>query len=129
MKKLGLLILVMLAFSVIGASAQATKRVTFAKGKKAVVFNDSANTTQKDTYIVKLKKGESVDVNAEWVGEDVNDEGQGLSGLTIIEPGKAASPDVQDGAVTAERAGDYKFVVSAPYKKTNYRYKITFTKQ
>lgn len=111
----------------LSASAQTTKRVAFSHGKANVTFSDSAKIGEKDSYVINLKKGQSFQVDVEWQGENIADEGQGLSGFTIIYPNGKKLVDAQDGYVRANTAGDHKIVVSPKTKKTNYRYRIIFT--
>jgi hypothetical protein len=111
----------------LSAPAQTVKRVAFIYGKANVIYTDAAKIGEKDTYVIKLKKGQSFQVDVEWQGEDAADEGQGLSGFTIVYPNGKKLVDAQDGYVQADTAGDYKIVVSPKTKKTNYRYRIVFT--
>jgi hypothetical protein len=115
------------AFFNVPTVAQTVKRVAFADGKANVAFSDAAKIGEKDNYVIRLKKGQSCQVDVEWQGEDVNDEGQRLSGFTIVYPNGKKLVDAQDGYIQAEVAGDYKIVVSPKTKKTNYRYRIIFT--
>ncbi len=129
MKRLFHLILLVLAFSVV-TSGQ-TKRVQFAKNSKKVVFNDSAPRGEKDVYTISLRKNQAIDVYVRWAGEDLTipPNEQGISGFTIVYPNGKQLVDPQDTYIRAERAGEYKIIVSTPNRRTSYRYKITFTQQ
>jgi hypothetical protein len=109
-------------------AAQTVRRVAFSYGKANVVYSDTAKIGEKDHYVIRLKKGQSCQVEVEWQGEDAADEGQGLSGFTIVYPNGKKLVDAQDGYIRADIAGDYKIVVSPKTKKTNYRYRIIFTR-
>lgn len=110
------------------ARANSAVRVTFTEGKRNAVFNGSAKMGEKDIYVVKLKKGQNCQIDVSWLGEDLADEGQGLSGYTIVFPNGKTSVDPQDGFLQPPIAGDYKIIVSPRSRKTNYRYRITFTR-
>lgn len=109
-------------------SAQTVRRVAFSNGKPNAVFSDAAKIGEKDVFVVRLKKGQSCQIDVEWHGADAGDEGQGLSGYTIIAPNGKKSIDPQDGYLQAESAGDYKIIVSPKTRKTDYRYRIVFTR-
>jgi len=109
-----------------GVEAESFVRVTFGEGKDTVEFADSASMGERDTFVVALAKGESCEVDVLWKGDDLEDEGQGLSGFSIIFPDGEELTDTQDGYIRAATAGDHKIVVSPKTKKTNYRYRIIF---
>jgi hypothetical protein len=109
-----------------GTAAQTVRRVSLPGDR--VVYSDTAGIGERDTYVIRLKKGQSCQVEVEWQGADVADEGQGLSGLTIVYPNGKRLTDAQDGFIEAAATGDYKLVVSPKTKKTNYRYRIIFTR-
>jgi hypothetical protein len=122
-----ILMLAVFAIFSLSAFAQTVKRVVFIIGKANIVYSDSAKPGESDTYIIKLKRGQSCQVEVEWKGEDVNDEGQGLSGFTIVFPNGKRLVDAQDGYIQAKVTGDFKIIVSPKTEKTNYRYRIIFT--
>lgn len=108
-------------------AAQTVRRVSFSGGRETVGFSDSARVGERDTYVIRLKKGQSCQVEVEWAGADIADEGQGLSEMTIVYPNGKRLTDAQDGYLEAAATGDYKIVISPKTKKTNYRYRIIFT--
>lgn len=112
--------------------AQTARRFISADGKAAVTYFNTAKPGEEDIYVINLKKGQSCEVDVEWQGEDGADEGQGLSGFTLIYPNGEKLVDAQDGHIQANHiqantTGGYKIIVSPKTSKTNYRYRITFT--
>lgn len=125
------LFLTLILLSVFSVQAQSVKRVVFAKGSKTAVFNDSARIGEKDTYVVKLRKGQKIDISPDWVngaGISVNNE-DAVSGFMVITPKGEKIEDPQDTYFIAELSGDYTVVVRPVYKRKSYRYKLTFTLQ
>lgn len=118
------------ALSIVLCSSDATavsfRRVAFADGKDTVEFAGSASIGERDTFVIALEKGDECDVDVRWQGDDLGDEGQGLSGFSIIFPDGEELTDAEDGYIQAQTAGDHKIVVSPKTRKTNYRYRIIF---
>jgi len=108
--------------------AQAVKRVSFLYGKAAVIFSDSAKPGEKDTYLIRLRKEQSCQIDVNWQGTDIENEGETPAGYTIVFPDGEKIVDPEDGYLLAEIAGDYKIIVSPRTTKTNYRYRIVFTR-
>ena len=123
--------ILMFAVSVILYSsvfAQTVRRVAFSKGRARLVFSDSAPPGEPDNYVIRLKRGQRCRIEVEWKGADVDDEGQGLSGYTIVYPSGERVVDPQDDALQAKSDGDFRIVVAPAARKTNYRYRIIFTR-
>ena len=121
-----LLLFAILVLLFSSAAAQNVRRAAFSEGKERAFFFDSAKIGEQDTYIIKLKKGQSCRVEVEWKGRDIADEGQGLSGFTIVYPNGRKLVDTQDDYIQAKIDGDFKVIVSPKTRKTNYRYRIVF---
>lgn len=125
---------ILICFALIGlcalaAEAQQTRRIKFSRNVKKIVLNDSANRKQTDVYIFRLKKGERADALVTWKGRNIGVKNEDvLSGFSIHYPSGEKAEDPQDGVMTATKTGDYKVLVTPRHRKTNYRYKITFTK-
>ncbi len=121
---------VMFAVAIIlySSAAAQTKRNIYLYGKASVVYVDWAEIGEKDTYFIKVKKGQRYRVEVDWKGEDIDDNGQGLSGLTIVYPSGKTLVDAQDGYLQADTAGHFKIIVSPKTRKTSYRYRIRIEK-
>ena len=109
-----------------------TKRVALSITKPCVVLEGSVQPKNFDTYILKVRKGQTVIASPYYYGEETDrpaDDEQGLSGFVIVMPNGEKSEDPQDDQFQAEKSGEYKILVRPAYTRTNakYRLKISVT--
>ena len=111
------------------ASAQPQRekvqRVQFPPGQTATKIAGEAPLRHRDTYIFHADKGQTISGDVVWQGDRIgrNDD-QGLSGFIFTEPNGKSYPDPQDFYFVAKATGDYRLVVRAPYRRTNYKYRF-----
>ena len=111
------------------ASAQPQRekvqRVQFPPGQTSTKIAGEAPLHHRDTYIFHADKGQTISGDVVWQGDRFgNPDDQGLSGFIFIEPDGTSHEDPQDFFFPAKATGDYRVVVRAPYRMTNYRYKF-----
>jgi hypothetical protein len=121
-------LLLIITFFHLPAAAQNVKLVRFVYGKTRIVFSDTANLGQVDTYLIKLRKGQTYQIEIEWKGEDMTNEPLPLRGYTVIVPMGREISNPPSGVFQPPVTGIYKIVVSPLTTRTDYRYRITFIK-
>lgn len=101
------------------------QRVQFTPGETSTKISGEAPLGRKDTYIFQARKGQTISGDVVWQGERTGRaDDQGLSGFIFVEPDGTAHKDPQDFYFEARATGDYKVVVRAPYRMTNYKYRF-----
>jgi hypothetical protein len=115
----------LLTFFSLSILAQKVRRVKFVYGKTSVVLTGAVGVGSKDIYIIRLKKGQDLEIGIEWEGEDITNEPRPLSGYVVIDPKSANLPT---GFLQPAASGDYKIIVSPLVSRTDYRYRIAFTR-
>lgn len=96
----------------LSVAAQTVKRVKFVYGESSVVLSAEVRIGQKDTYIIRLKKEQNIQIVIELDGEDITNEPRPIWGYTIIFPKskKLINPPIEN--LQTRAVGDYKIFVS-----------------
>src|SRR6185369_14442565 len=81
---------------------ETVKGVAFLNGKAVVIYSDSANPDERDTYLINLIKGQGFKIDVKWPGANVETEGEKLPGYTIIFPDGKKIADTANGYLLAE---------------------------
>jgi hypothetical protein len=101
------------------------ERVQFPPGQTATKISGEAPLGRRDTYIFHADKGQTISGELVWQGKRAGRaDDQGLSGFIFIEPDGTSHKDPQDFYFVAKTTGDYRVVVRASYRMTNYRYRF-----
>jgi len=101
------------------------QRVQFSAGQTSTKISGEAPLGRRDTYIFHARKGQTISGDVVWQGERaVRADDQGLSGFIFVEPDGTSHKDPQDFYFEAKATGDYKVVVRAPYRMSNYKYRF-----
>jgi hypothetical protein len=101
------------------------ERVQFSRGQTSTRISGEAPLGRRDTYIFHVVKGQTISGDVVWQGKRVGRaDDQGLSGFIFIEPDGTSYKDPQDFYFVAKATGDYRVVVRAPYRMTNYKYRF-----
>jgi hypothetical protein len=128
----GISLAVFAASSFVPVSAQSrtgvTQRVQFERGRFSTMIKGSVQPGNKDTYIFRVRQGQEIIVDVVWDGTpaDENEE-QGLSGFTFIQPDGNSFENPQDGYFNAASTGDYRAIIAQPYRLSSpgYTFKLT----
>ena len=101
------------------------QRIQFTSGHTSTKISGEARLSRRDTYIFHADKGQTISGNVVWQGKRAGRaDDQGLSGFIFIEPAGTSHNDPQDFYFVAKTTGDYRVVVRAPYRMTNYKYRF-----
>ena len=101
------------------------ERVQFPPGQTSTKISGEAPLGRRDTYIFRARKGQTISGDVVWQGKRVGRaDDQGLSGFIFVEPDGTSYKDPQDFYFVAKTTGDYRVVVRAPYRMTNYKYRF-----
>jgi len=105
------------------AAQQRVERVRFTPGQTSTKIFGEAPLGRRDTYIFHVVKGQTISGDVVWKGKRLGrTDDQGLSGFIFVEPDGTSYKDPQDFYYVAKATGDYRVVVRAPYRMTNYQY-------
>lgn len=104
-----------------------TRRVQFAPGRSSATFTDAVPLGNTHIYVLRVRRGQRVTTDLRWVGEALEEQEQGLSGLSWQFPGQAIVEDVQQDRFDAPTTGDYRVIVAQPYRLTSDRYRLVLT--
>ncbi|HBE21073.1 MAG TPA: hypothetical protein DEG17_07665 [Cyanobacteria bacterium UBA11149] len=104
-----------------------TRRVRFPRGASSMTFNNSVPLESKHTYIFWASSGQLVTADLTWMGHPIEDQGQGLSGLSLVFPDGSIVQDIQNSNFDTTSTGDYKAIIAQPYRQTSSRYTFTLT--
>ncbi len=104
-----------------------TTRVRFPRGASSMTFNNSVPLGSKHTYIFGASSGQLITADLTWRGHPVEDQGQGLSGLSLVFPDGRIEQDVVQVNFDTTTTGDYKAIIAQPYRQTSSRYTFTLT--
>ena len=115
-----------LTFFSLSVLAQKVRRVKFVYASTSVVYTGEVRVGSKDVYVLRLKKGQNVEIIVEWDGEDITNEPQMLLGYIVIDPKRSIVPTQQTRFLQSAVSGDYKIIVSPQLERTDYDYRIIF---
>jgi hypothetical protein len=120
-----LLVAAMLGAAVAG---QTIRRVKFDYGRSSVTFSGEVGIGQKDIYLIRLKKEQTIEIEIFWEGEDITNEPRPLTGYMIVYPNGEKVIDPPGGTLQPTAAGNYKIIVAPRIERTDYRYRLVFTR-
>lgn len=123
MKPLALFALVTASVGVDQPGSEIVHRVRLPPGRTSTVITGEVSWGRSDTYIFSARKGQVLFADVTWQGERVGrKEDEGLSDLMFIDPDGASHAEPHE--FEAKSTGDYRVVIRAPYKMTNYTYRF-----
>lgn len=105
-----------------------TQRVQFEKGRFSTIIKGSVDLGNKDTYIFRARQGQEILMDVVWEGTPIDqNEEQGLSGFSFVQPDGTIFEDPQDGYFNAVSTGDYRVIIAQPYRLSSpgYTFKLT----
>ncbi|HAX76245.1 MAG TPA: hypothetical protein DCY88_10500 [Cyanobacteria bacterium UBA11372] len=128
----GISLTICAACSFVKVSAQSatgvTQRVQFEKGRFSTIVKGAVEPGNKDTYIFRARQGQEIIMDVVWEGTPVDqNEEQGLSGFSFVQPDGKIFEDPQDGYFNALSTGDYRVIIAQPYRLSSpgYTFKLT----
>ncbi|GET36417.1 hypothetical protein [Microseira wollei] len=128
----GISLAVFAASSFLPVSAQlqtgVTQRVQFEQGRFSTIIKGTVTPGNKDTYIFRARQGQEIIMDVVWEGTPVDEnEEQGLSGFSFVQPDGKIFADPQDGYFNAASTGDYRVIIAQPYRLSSpgYTFKLT----
>jgi hypothetical protein len=129
---LGISLTVFAASSLVKVAAQSatgvTQRVQFERGRFSTIIKGTVAPGNKDTYIFRARQGQEIIMDVVWEGTPVDDnEEQGLSGFTFIQPDGKSFENPQNAYFNAASTGDYRVIIAQPYRLSSpaYTFKLT----
>ena len=129
---LGISLTAFAASSLVKVAAQSatgvTQRVQFEKGRFSTIIKGSVDLGNKDTYIFRARQGQEILMDVVWEGTPIDqNEEQGLSGFSFVQPDGKIFEDPQDGYFNAGSTGDYRVIIAQPYRLSSpgYTFKLT----